>query len=69
MFGKATLGPHLVTMSMWTPTVVELLLAVAVVAALIVALVHTVHADGLGHRTPPSSHHAWSEGTPRSGSL
>ena len=54
---------------MWTPTVVELRLAVVVIAALIVALVHTVHGDGLGHRTPPSSHHAWSEGTPRSGSL
>jgi hypothetical protein len=40
-------------------TTVELLLLIAAastVMAAVIALIHTVHTDGLGHRPPPRSH-------------
>jgi hypothetical protein len=44
-------------MSMW-------ILAILLIASLTVAVAFVVRRDGLGHRPPPASHHAWFEERP-----
>ena len=54
MYGKARDRPALPAMMMWISVTV-------VFAALVLALVRVVRADGLGHRRPPASHAEWSK--------
>lgn len=53
----ATYEPVFLTMSTW----IFVLIAIVVLVSLIVHLARLVRRDGLGHRPPPASHHAWFE--------